>query len=442
MSSFESVGIGVTLSVCAEDFLNQVKCRQVDSTHRMKHKTTWLWIAILMTLLGCGGGGGGGSPSVSPGGPSYVDSWPIYPALSVLATSYQNKVDSRIDKTALGKFNTDVNPTSVTFGDFFQEGQMSAFVVVNRSGAVGQAYFLRWKSSESKWVDDSARLLGDGTNGNRDACTNSKYAITSDFNGDGKPDVYLSCGVGTQTEYQPIFLSQVDGTYVRRSSGIRLNGRTATASLINDDAYLDLLVTNLDTGIPEVWVGNGLGTFTSNATGTSGRLVSSGTCIGIFKSIPTNVQIGTILTIGTRQDLVLANTTHVAYLRDLGTSTSTRYSICQADVLALPTTADATDIYAPSTATDAVQFYLTRKNTSANPQTLTISKYGVTLSVSGGVTYYTLSAGLHPVTVTADSSDGLSDLVTLKDSAFKAFDAGCLLTTNRCSWHINLADVY
>ena len=394
-----------------------------------------------MTLLGCGGGGGG-APSSASGAPAYVDAWPIYPALSVFTTSYQNKVDSRIDKSAIDKFNNDVNPSSVTFGDFFQEGQMSAFVVVNRSGTVGQAYFLRWKSAESKWVDDSARLLGDGSNGNRDACVNSKYAITGDFNADGKPDVYLSCGVGTQTEYQPIFLSQDGGSYVRRSSGIRLNGRTATASKIDSNDTLDLLVTNQDTGIPEVWVGNGSGTFTSNAGGTSGRLVSSGTCTGVFKSIPTNVQIGTLLTIGTRQDLVLANTTHVAYLRDLGTSTPTRYSICQADVLALPTAADATDIYAPTTATDAVQFYLTRKNTAANPQTLTIAKYAVRPSVSGGVTYYTLSAGLHPVTVTADSSDGLSDLVTLRDSAFNAFDAGCLVTTNRCSWRINLSDVY
>lgn len=394
-----------------------------------------------MTLLGCGGGGGGASGPTS-GAPAYVDAWPIYPALSVLPTSYQNKVDTRIDKSAIDKFNNDVNPVSITFGDFFQEGQMSAFVVVNRSGAVGQAYFLRWKSAESKWVDDSARLLGDGTNGNRDACVSSKYAITGDFNADGKPDVYLSCGVGAQTEDQPVFLSQVDGTYVRRSSGIRLNGRTATASMINADSYLDLLVTNQDTGIPEVWVGNGSGTFTSNAAGATGRLVSSGTCTGVFKSIPTNVQIGTILTIGTRQDLVLANTTHVAYLRDLGTSAPTRYSVCQSAMLALPTAADATDIYAPSAATDAVQFYLTRKNTTANPQTLTIAKYSVAPSVSGGVTYYSLSAGSHPVTVTANSNDGLSDLVTLRDSAFKAFDAGCLITTNRCSWRINLSDVY
>ena len=395
-----------------------------------------------MTLLGCGGGGGGGSSGPISGGPSYVDSWPIYPALSVLTTSYQNKVDSRIDKSTIEKFNTDVNPASVTFGDFFQEGQMSAFVVVNRTGTTGQAYFLRWKTSESKWVDDSARLLGDGTNGNRDTCVNSKYAITGDFNGDGKPDVYLSCGAGTQTEYQPIFLSQLNGTYVRRSSGIRLNGRTATASLINNDTYLDLIVTNLDTGIPEVWVGNGLGSFTNNTAGSTGRLVPSGNCLGGYKSIPTNVQIATILTVGVRQDLVLASQTQVAYLRDLGTSTSTRYSICTADVLAFPTAADVTDIYAPSTATDAVEFYVTRKNTSANPEHLTISKYFVTPSVSGGVTYYGLSAGAHPVTVTANSNDGLSDLITLKDSAFKAFDAGCLVTTNRCSWRINLADVY
>lgn len=394
-----------------------------------------------MTLLGCGGGGGA-SGSAQSAAPSYVDSWPMYSALGVLATSFQNKVDSRIDKTIIEKFHNDVNPVSVTFGDFFQEGQMSAFVVVNRTAAVGQAYFLRWKSSESRWVDDSARLLGDGTNGNRDACVNSKYAITGDFNGDNKPDVFLSCAVGTQAEYQPIFLSQPNGTYTRRSSGIRINGRTATASRINNDAHLDLLVTNLDTGIPEVWVGDGLGGFANNSGGTSGRLVSSGACLGGFKSIPTGTQIATVLTVGSRQDLVLASPTQVAYLRDLGATNPTRYSICTADVLALPTAADVTDIYAPSTATDAVRFYLARKNTSAYPHSLTLSSYTVNPSVSGGVTYYTLQSGSHPVTVTANSGDGLSDLFTLNGSAFKAFDAGCKVITNRCSWHINLSDVY
>lgn len=411
----------------------------------MKNKCLIFLLLAMFTLAGCGGGGGGSS-NATASAPRYVDSWPIYPALAVLATSYENKIDGRIDKTTIERFTTDVNPSTVTFGDFFQEGQMSAFVVVNRSGQVGQAYFLRWKSSESKWVDDTTRLLGAITSSNRDACVNSKYAITGDFNADGKPDVYLSCGVGTQTEYQPIFLSQADGTYVRRSSGIRINGRTATASRINADANLDLIVTNIDTGVPEVWVGDGQGNFTSNTAGATGRLVSSGDCdsnpLTVLDSIPTATQIATILTVGTRQDLVLASATHVAYLRDLGTSTSTRYSICKADVLALTTNADVTDIYAPTTATDAVQFYLSQKNTSVNPNRLTISKYFVTPSVSSGVTYYTLSAGLHPSTVTANSNDGLSDLVTLRDNAFKAFDAGCLITTNRCNWQINLTDVY
>ena len=412
----------------------------------MKNRFLLITLLTTLALIGCGGGGGGSS-STSSNAPNYVDSWPIYPALAVLSTSYENKIDARISKTAVERFTTDVNPSTVTFGDFFQEGQMSAFVVVNRSGLSGQAYFLRWKSAESKWIDDTARLLGTSASSNRDACVNSKYAITGDFNADGKPDVYLSCGVaGGQTEYQPIFLSQADGTYVRRSSGIRLNGRTASASHINGDAHLDLIVTNIATGIPEVWVGDGQGSFTSNAGGTTGRLVSSGDCDGnpstVLDSIPTATQIATILTVGTRQDLVLASATHVAYLRDLGTSTSTRYSICKADVLALSTNADVTDVYAPTTATDSVQFYLSQKNTSVNPNRLTISKYFVTPSVSSGVTYYTLSAGLHPSTVTANSNDGLSDLITLKDNAFKAFDAGCLATTNRCNWQIGLTDVY
>jgi hypothetical protein len=412
----------------------------------MKNKRWLFALFTTLALIGCGGGGGGGASNTTSGAPKYVDSWPIYPALGVLGTSYENKIDTRIDKAAIEKFTTDVNPSTVTFGDFFQEGQMSAFVVVNRAGLAGQAYFLRWKSAELRWVDDTSRLLGASTSSNRDACINSKYAITGDFNADGKPDVYLSCGGGAQAENQPVFLSQVDGTYARRPSGIRLNGRTASASRINADAYLDLIVTNVDTGIPEVWVGDGQGGFNLNTGGTSGRLVSSGDCDSnpatVLDSIPTSTQIATILTIGTRQDLILASATHVAYLRDLGTSTSTRYSICKADVLPLSTSADVTDVYASTNATDAVQFYLTQKVTSANPNSLILSKYSVASSISSGVTYYNLSAGLHPVTVTANSSEGLSDLVTLRGNAFKAFDGGCVITTNRCNWQVSLTDVY
>jgi hypothetical protein len=94
----------------------------------------------------------------------------------------------------------------VTFGDFFQEGKYSAFVV----STAGQAYFLR-QSASGTWTDDSSTLFGTGA---RNTC-NATYAITADFNADGKPDVFLSCsGLSNQL----IFLSS-GSSYVRTDPG-------------------------------------------------------------------------------------------------------------------------------------------------------------------------------------------------------------------------------
>ena len=141
-------------------------------------------VAVILSGLGlaaCGpsGGSGGGSASVT-----YVDGWPIYPALAVGINSDVNKNTAGLSVTQVtvdAVAGSVLVPTSVTFGDFFQEGQYSAFVV----STAGQAYFLRWKTATSAWVDDSARLFGTGS---RSTC-NATYAITADFNADGKPDV-------------------------------------------------------------------------------------------------------------------------------------------------------------------------------------------------------------------------------------------------------------
>jgi hypothetical protein len=209
-----------------------------------------LWLCAL-ALIGCGGGGGG-STSSSPSASQNVDSWPIYAALASATSSYANKNDTRLLRSQIddvkslpGISSFDANelatsPVSLTFGDFFQDGQLSAFVVVKRSGGqAGKVYFLRWKD-DSKWVDDTARILS-----NRAACVNNQYAITSDFNNDGKPDVFLSCG-GTVEEEQLVFLSSSNGAYTRVGTGLILKGNRASAGKIDGDNYPDLVLSNKD----------------------------------------------------------------------------------------------------------------------------------------------------------------------------------------------------
>lgn len=124
----------------------------------MKNIWSLSMLLISAVLLGCGGGGGSNS-DISGGNPSaYV--WPTGSApLTVATSSYENKNAAQLVRTQLEKFDPNVSSVSVTFGDFFQDGQFSAFIVVNQSGTNGKVYFLRWKTATSAWVDDTDRIL-------------------------------------------------------------------------------------------------------------------------------------------------------------------------------------------------------------------------------------------------------------------------------------------
>lgn len=232
----------------------------------------FLLALLSASLTGCGGGGSAASDSSIL---KYEDSWPIRAALSVAKTSYENKNDpgilrSQIDdiKWLLGKTSLEANelasePRSLALADFYQEGQRSAFVVVTRSSGNGKVYFLRWKD-DSKWVDDTPRILSD-----RRACVNSRYAITADFNHDGKPDVFLSCG-DTVAEQQLVFLSSAAGTYTRIETGISIKGLRAAAADLDGDSYPDVVVningTAQNASSALIYQGNGLGGFSAQSS--------------------------------------------------------------------------------------------------------------------------------------------------------------------------------
>ena len=224
--------------------------------------------------------------------------------MKVFATSYENKNSIPFDRTQIQSFQLlgiardpdEIweNPRDMTFGDFFQTGQYSAFAVSVRSrnlyGVVGlpdvpgKAYFLSLDSS-GKWVDRTTELLK--TPADRDVCVSASFSLTADFNNDGKPDVYVAChgldydlGItdpikqkAVYTEHQVLFLSQPDGTYKRIDVPFQIYGHQAALGDINGDGFVDVLTTNsMDfTGggadiTPFVMLGKGDGTFVRDNT--------------------------------------------------------------------------------------------------------------------------------------------------------------------------------
>lgn len=220
----------------------------------------------------------------------------VRPPLPVWPTSYENKHRLPFDATQLPTVRAlgiprlfddegDSNERSVSFADFFQEGEASAFVTSGRVAHVygpqdvpdvpGVVYFLK-RDAQGRWVDRSAQLLK--TAEDRVACVSASYSLVADFNGDGKPDVFVSCtGVDywyehltpeqqrvAQTAEQLLFLSQPDGSYRRRTVPGAIYGHGATAFDVDGDGLVDIVTTdawNPNQRLPFVWRGRGDGRF-------------------------------------------------------------------------------------------------------------------------------------------------------------------------------------
>jgi hypothetical protein len=196
----------------------------------MSHPKTLFAILLLTSLLGCGGGGGGSSPPVFP------------PPLAVEATSYGNKHDIVLDSPQVTAL-TGSDGRTVAFGDFFQEGEYSAFVTVT-VGSSREARFL--KKSGSSWTDHTQSLLLNGAA--ITVCNTVAQALTADFNGDGKPDVFLVCGMSAASD-QHIVMSQSGTTsYARQAitnsagQAIQLQGWGGAAADIDGDGDIDIVM--------------------------------------------------------------------------------------------------------------------------------------------------------------------------------------------------------
>lgn len=192
-------------------------------------------------LMGCGGGGGGSSTPVKP------------TPLAVAASSYANKNDVLLDLPQLRAITANGGSSvaeSVTFGDFFQDGTLSAFVVVSQPNANGVAYFLS-KNASGIWEDKtSINIISDA---DRNVCPTVSQSITADFNKDGKPDIYVSCrgAGGAGAVPQVLYLSNSGSvSYRKMVTPFSLYAWGVAAADIDADAShtIDIVTSNWDTG--------------------------------------------------------------------------------------------------------------------------------------------------------------------------------------------------
>lgn len=215
-------------------------------TFRPSH-SLWATTLAALSLLGCGGGGGGGL---------------IPSPLAVEASSYGNKNSIVFEQTQITGVSGAI-PASLSMGDFAQEGAYSAFVAVGQQAGAPKAFFYR--KSGSGWSEITGLIKDDNS-----VCTNVIQAVTADFNGDGKPDVYVVCGgIGVK---QVFFMSQSSG-YARQESPFTLTDSWgAAAGDVDGDGDVDLVLT--DNGLTYAYLNDGSkkGAASFGSSPTAGRI--------------------------------------------------------------------------------------------------------------------------------------------------------------------------
>ena len=282
----------------------------------MKHKHLLFALFTALALIGCGGGGGGSSTNAQN---NSTPSFP--PPKSVAGTSYGNKHEIVLDSPQVTALTASDGRT-VTFGDFFQEGEYSAFVVVDVSG-VKEARFL--KKVGSVWTDYTGMILP--TPSTRSICTDVAQAITADFNGDGKPDVFVICGMSAASS-QYIFMSQANSAQYTRQvvtnsagSAIALQAWGAAAADVDGDSDIDIVITDNNN---VVTLENANGHWTKHTDWITGQNLGLN-----FPTMPRKVFL--LPRANSRPDLVVggdgaANNVTLVWMKNSNTSAAPYYS--------------------------------------------------------------------------------------------------------------------
>ena len=401
----------------------------------MKYLFHGLALALCFVLQACGGGGGGSSSGSSSNSGLASDlqtsSYGYKAVVSQFAPQLQAAVLTGLTVTDADTRNV------VTFGDFFQEGPgaIAAFVMVNQPSGARPFFF---KRNGTTWVDQTSAVLSDTT-----GCATASSAITADFNGDGRHDVFVTCKGGAG-ESQWLFISNASTKIfqkiaLRAPSGAAFTYKAtqAAAADINNDGVMDLVIADPLAGLKFL-----LGTSPASLTAPTFSLAPARLVNGVVAggyALPTGIQgVQLIPNASSRFDLIVMGDSSNGFPiwkitgssdTSVGaTSPGTFFYFQDAFAKAFPIGADlsapwiATDVFLDSGA-----YYLNLYR-SDRPNQMTLAK--VDLNLAGEI----LARQTSPVT-----TDGVSARLLPLASGIVAFDSDCpvVTSTSRCGLVFN-----
>lgn len=197
--------------------------------------------ALTGLMQGCGGGGGNSAqlPTTTP-----------LPPLVTAETSYKNFKEVGLTPHSLP------SPHSArAYGDFSRSGRLDMFTASTTYyppttiAAATPSIFEFWRKQDNGTFVKDTQMLASPI-----GCIHPRKAIVADFNGDGRPDVFVACHGFDAPPYpgerSKIILSQPNGSYVTQDASPDVGFfHSASAADLNGDGRPDVIVT--DFKVPE-----------------------------------------------------------------------------------------------------------------------------------------------------------------------------------------------